>query len=98
MNDLVRLQDMIEGKRREIGDFVLTTTSDVMSADMGEADRGQVALGLLGLVAKTRPQRQTVTIERRPEPKALEKPRVPPYVAARIKGILETGILPEPAA
>jgi hypothetical protein len=97
VNDLARLTDLLDAKRRELVDFAVDMSSDVLTADVSDTDRGAVAVGLLELLAKGRPQRQTVTIEHRPEPKALEKPRVPPYVAARIKGILETGILPEPA-
>jgi hypothetical protein len=98
MSDRDRLTDLIEGKRREIGDFVLATAVDVMSADMNEADKGQVALSLLGLVTKARPA--PVTIEHAPAPKQIEKPRpvVSPYIAKRVAGIMETGILPEPAA
>ena len=92
MSDLDRLTGLIDGKRREIDDFVLATAGDVMSASMSEIDRGAVALGLLGLVAKARPA--PVTIEHAPTPRAIEKPRVQPYFARRAAEILETGILP----
>jgi hypothetical protein len=100
MSDLDRLRGVLSDKERELIDFAADHASDVMTADVSDGDRGSIALGFLALMAKGRPQRQTITIEHRPEPKALEKPRpvVTPYVAQRVAGILETGILPEPAA